>query len=266
MTCLFNHWGITVVVLAVHNFMATQIKAAVLLIGDELLSGRTRDINLQNIAQQVAKNGIDVAEARIIADVPTLIAQHVNQLRQQYDLVFTSGGIGPTHDDRTMDAVAMAFETVADIDPEADQRLREYYAGEGREYTEARRRMARLPKGAALIDNPVSVAPGAHIGNVYVLPGVPKILLAMVEGLLSQLPTSDRVIHREFMVRTPESDLASLMTQMHDLDDAVSVGSYPGMDDEGYFTRVVVRSRAKHLVDQAVKLLGDALGELNELS
>ncbi len=145
MTCLFNHWGITVVVLAVHNFMATQIKAAVLLIGDELLSGRTRDINLQNIAQQVAKNGIDVAEARIIADVPALIAQHVNQLRQQYDLVFTSGGIGPTHDDRTMDAVAMAFETVAEIDPEADQRLREYYAGEGREYTEARRRMARLP-------------------------------------------------------------------------------------------------------------------------
>ena len=158
-----------------------QPTAAVLLIGDEILSGRTKDKNLGFIADYLAAIGIDLKEARVVSDQEEEIANAVNALRHRYTYLFTTGGIGPTHDDITTDAVARAFGLPVHHDPQAVEILLAYFREMGREPNEARMRMARVPQGASLIDNPVSKAPGFQIGNVFVMAGVPKIMTAMLE-------------------------------------------------------------------------------------
>ncbi len=165
----------------------TVVTAAALIIGDEILSGRIREKNAGHLAAVVTAIGIDLKEIRIVGDDEAAIIEAVNALRARYTYVFTSGGIGPTHDDITADAVAKAFGLPCDHDPAAMKLLGDFYAGRGIEFTASRKRMARMPEGAAHIDNPVSVAPGFVVGNVHVMAGVPAVFQAMVSSVLPKM-------------------------------------------------------------------------------
>ncbi|WP_246703916.1 molybdopterin-binding protein, partial [Rhizobium sp. SEMIA 4085] len=170
----------------------TVITAAMVAIGDELLSGRTKDKNIGHLADMLQLSGIDLKEVRIVADDEDAIVEALNALRGKYDYVFTSGGIGPTHDDITADAVSKAFGVRCDYDAAAMTLLGDMYKRREMEFTEARKRMARMPRGAAHIANPVSTAPGFIIGNVYVMAGVPQVFQAMVDNVLPTLRTGQR--------------------------------------------------------------------------
>ncbi len=219
--------------------------AAVLLIGDELLSGRTRDINLVQIAQYLEPLGIPVREARIVPDIEPEIVAAVNALRTQYTYVFTTGGIGPTHDDITADAIAKAFGVGISEHPDVIAMLAARYAAMNTEFTAPRRRMARIPHGARLIANPVSGAPGFQMENVFTLAGVPQIARAMLEDIGPRLATG-AVVHK-VSVRGQglrEGDLAERLGQIAAAAPDVSVGSYPwyrAFDDHG--VALVARSR-----------------------
>ena len=167
--------------------------ACMLIIGNEVLSGRTQDKNLSFLGTALGEIGIDMREARIIPDDPAIIIETVNDCRARFDYVFTTGGIGPTHDDITADCVAEAFGVPLEYHPEAMARLTAHYETMGTEFNEARQRMARIPKGGGLIDNPVSTAPGFVIENVYVMAGVPKIMQAMVENILPTLKGGEQL-------------------------------------------------------------------------
>ncbi len=202
--------------------------AAICLIGDELLSGRTRDINTQTIAQFLAPYGVPVCEVRIVPDQQKAIVAAVNALRSLYTYVFTTGGIGPTHDDITADAIAAAFGVEIEAHPEALRILGERYAAVDTEFTPARRRMARIPYGASLIANPVSGAPGFQTGNVFTLAGVPKIVEGMLGDIGHRLETG-RVV-RSVTVRGAglrEGDLAAALGALADQYEGLSIGSYP---------------------------------------
>ena len=211
--------------------------AAVLMIGDELLSGRTRDINLQQIAQFLEPLGIPVREARVVADVQEEIVAAVNDLRAKYTYVFTTGGIGPTHDDITADAIAAAFGVGISEHPDALKDMAERYAKMGTEFTPARRRMARVPHGASLVANPVSGAPGFQTGNVFTLAGVPSIARAMLEDIGPRLETG-AVVHK-VTVRGKglrEGDIAEGLGAIAKETPGVAIGSYPwygAIDDHG---------------------------------
>ena len=215
----------------------TSPTAAVLLIGDELLSGRTRDINLQQIAGYLAPLGIPVRETRIVPDVEEEIVEAVNALRNKYTYVFTTGGIGPTHDDITADAIAKAFNVEISEHPEVTAMLAERYAQMGTEYTPARRRMARVPHGASIVANPVSGAPGFQTGNVFTLAGVPSVARAMLEDIGTRLKTG-AVIHK-VTIRgrgLREGDIAEPLGVMAQEMGDVALGSYPwfrGIGDNG---------------------------------
>src|SRR5689334_1604466 len=182
--------------------------AAVLLIGDEILSGRTKDKNLGFIADYLTVLGIDLKEARVVPDIEDEIVQAVNALRARYTYVFTTGGIGPTHDDITADAVAKAFGVPIDHHPDALAILLDYFKQIGREPNEARLRMARTPKGASLITNPVSKAPGFQIGNVFVMAGIPKVMNAMMEEVAPRLQRGAPVISQTITIQGGEGDVA----------------------------------------------------------
>ena len=204
-----------------------QVKAAVLLIGDELLSGRTQDINLQTIAKFLAPLGVQVAEARVVADVPDEIVAAVNALRSKYDYVFTTGGIGPTHDDKTADAMAAAFGVNIDVREDALEILKAHYKGTT-PINEARLRMARIPDGASLIANPVSKAPGFQIGNVFVMAGVPSIMRGMLQDIAHRIEGG--AVVRSVTVRgkgVREGDIAEALQALEEAAPSVSFGSYP---------------------------------------
>lgn len=205
---------------------ASLVTAAVLLIGDELLSGRTQDTNLQTIARFLAPLGVQIAEARVVADVPDAIADAVNALRGRHAYVFTTGGIGPTHDDKTADAVALAFGVPIDVHPEARAILEAHYGAA--ELNEARLRMARIPEGGVLIRNPVSRAPGFQIGNVFVLAGVPSIMRAMLEDVGPRL-AGGAVVHSRTVraLGLREGDLAAGLAAIEAAHAGVSCGNYP---------------------------------------
>src|SRR6185503_12672282 len=205
-----------------------HVKAAVLLIGDELLSGRTQDVNLQTIAKFVAPLGVQIAEARVVADVPDEIVAAVNELRAKYDYVFTTGGIGPTHDDKTADAIATAFGVGIDVHPEARTILEAHYKGASN-LNEARLRMARAPIGATLVPNPVSKAPGFQMGNVFVMAGVPSIMRGMLEGVGPRLQGGAVVRSRGVRGKgVREGDIAKDLEALElATNGAVSFGSYP---------------------------------------
>ena len=204
-----------------------QVKAAVLLIGDELLSGRTQDINLQTIAKFLAPLGVQVAEARVVADVPDEIVAAVNALRSKYNYVFTTGGIGPTHDDKTADAMAAAFGVNIDVREDALEILKAHYKGTT-PINEARLRMARIPDGASLIANPVSKAPGFQIGNVFVMAGVPSIMRGMLQDIAHRIEGG--AVVRSVTVRgkgVREGDIAEALQALEESAPGVSFGSYP---------------------------------------
>ena len=229
--------------------------AAVLIIGDEVLSGRTQDTNLNTIARFLAALGIDLMEARTVGDRKAQIVENLNALRAGHDYVFTTGGIGPTHDDITADAVATAFGVALPEHPDALDILARRY---GDDFNAARRRMARIPEGGTLIANPVTDAPGFQIGNVFVMAGVPKIMTAMLEDVAPRLRTGAVVHARTIRVTgVGEGDVAEMLTAAARAEREVSFGSYPfGHGSVGEMgTNLVVRGRDETRVEAAVEAL-----------
>jgi len=201
------------------------VTAAVLVIGNEILSGRTKDANLNYLAVELNSIGVRLMEARVVADVPEAIIKAVNELRAAYEYVFTTGGIGPTHDDITAGCVAKAFEVPLIKDPRAVRLLTNHY-GEAN-LTEARLRMAQVPEGATLIENPVSTAPGFQIGNVFVLAGVPAVCRAMFDGLKGRLKTGDKVLSVTVSGYVGEGVIAKGLGQLQGRYQQLDIGSYP---------------------------------------
>ncbi len=229
----------------------SQPTAAVLLIGDEILSGRTKDKNLGFLADYLTALGIDLKEARVVSDVEDEIVAAVNALRSRYTYVFTTGGIGPTHDDITADAIAKAFGVVIDHDPKAVEILLSYFKEIGREPNEARLRMARIPVGASLIDNPVSKAPGFQMGNVFVMAGVPRIMNAMMEDVATRLTKGVPMQSRSIEFLGGEGDVAKPLGEIQKTYPAVVIGSYPFQAADGFATNLVLRSRNTQALEQA---------------
>lgn len=217
--------------------MSADPTAAVILIGDELLSGRTRDINLKNIADFLRPLGIPVKECRIVGDMESEIVSAINELRSRYSYVFTTGGIGPTHDDITADAIAAAFDVPIDHHPDVMEFLAARYAEMGTEFTPARQRMARIPKGASLIKNPVSGAPGFQMGNVFTLAGVPQIARAMLEDVGPRLEGGKKLFRLTVQGKgLREGDIAESLGDLADKYEQLSFGSYPwfrSLEDNG---------------------------------
>jgi len=232
-------------------------KAAMLVIGDEILSGRTRDANMHHLAQEFTKHGIDLTEVRVVSDTPEPIVSALNALRERYDVVVTSGGIGPTHDDITADCVAQAFGVPIDIRDDAAALLQAHYDAQGKEFNDARKRMARIPDGATLIDNPVSIAPGFSIGNVHVMAGVPAIFQAMVASLLPSLTGGAPVLSQTLRVQRGEGDIAgplgTLAAEFSDL----QFGSYPFQQDGVHGANIVVRGQDGARIDAAMTRLSE---------
>ena len=231
--------------------------AAILIIGDEILSGRTRDSNMHFLAGELTRVGIDLREARVVADDRDAIIAAVNALRGAYAHVFTSGGIGPTHDDITADCVAAAFGVAIDIRDDARALLAAHYARSGIEFNAARQRMARIPEGATLIENPISVAPGFTIGNVHVMAGVPNIFQAMVASVLPTLTGGQPLLSQTLRILRPEGEIAGplgvLAAEFADL----SMGSYPFNRDGVMGANIVIRGTDGARVEAAmVRLAG----------
>jgi molybdenum cofactor synthesis domain-containing protein len=237
------------------------ITAAILVIGDEILSGRTKDKNVGHIADYLTAVGIDLREVRIVPDVEAEIVAALNALRHRYDHVFTTGGIGPTHDDITADAVAKAFGVSIDVDERAVAMLLERIAKA--DLNEARLRMARIPAGATLIPNSVSKAPGFTIGNVHVMAGVPSIMHAMLDAVGATLPTGRKMHSVSIDAGLREGDIASAFGAVQARFADVSMGSYPGFKDGGGFTTtLVLRSRDEARLAEAEAAVRAMLDEV----
>ncbi|GAB4260200.1 MAG: molybdopterin-binding protein [Pararhodobacter sp.] len=215
--------------------------AAMLVIGDEILSGRTRDSNMHHLAKELTAHGIRLLEARVVADDHAQIVSAVRALSSAHDHVFTSGGIGPTHDDITADAVAAAFGVKIGVREDAHAILRAHYQRTGLELNEARLRMARIPEGATLIDNPISAAPGFTLGNVHVMAGVPAIFEAMVAGVLPTLTGGDPLLSQMIDVDRGEGEIARDLSDLAARYPDLSFGSYPYQRNGVYGTQLVVR-------------------------
>lgn len=231
--------------------------AAMLVIGDEILSGRTRDANMHYLAGELSQAGINLTEVRIVSDQHDRIVSALNALRKSHDHVFTSGGIGPTHDDITADAVADAFGVTLGIREDARALLTEHYARTGLELNAARLRMARIPDGACLIENPVSAAPGFSLGNVHVMAGVPAVFQAMVAELLPQLERGAALYSQNLTIPRGEGEIAADLQALAQSFPQLSIGCYPFERNGAYGATVVIRGEEKAQVDAAmVRLAG----------
>jgi molybdenum cofactor synthesis domain-containing protein len=217
------------------------VTAAILVIGDEILSGRTQDTNTAYIAKLLGALGIDLREARVVPDVEAEIVAGLNALRSRYTYVFTTGGIGPTHDDITADAVAAAFGVSIDYHPEAIALLSARY--KPGEFNEMRKRMARIPDGGTLVRNSVSTAPGFQIGNVFVMAGVPMIMRAMMEDIAPRLKRGAVVHSATVQTRLPEGRIAAGLKAIQDDFPDVALGSYPYYREDGSGVQLVARGR-----------------------
>jgi molybdenum cofactor synthesis domain-containing protein len=216
--------------------------AAMIVIGDEILSGRTQDTNSNHLAQQLTMLGIDLKEVRVVSDDAQQIIHSVNVLRVKYTNIFTSGGIGPTHDDITADCIAKALGVSIDVRADARAALAANYKNPDIELTEARLRMARIPDGATLIDNPISKAPGFSIENVHVMAGVPAIFKAMLAGLLPKLTTGTIILSATVNVKQKEGDIAKALGIIAKDNPDVSIGSYPYYSDGFFGCNLVIRT------------------------
>ena len=237
------------------------VTAALLVIGDEILSGRTKDKNVGYIAEYLTALGIDLVEVRIVGDEESAIVDALNALRRRYTYVFTTGGIGPTHDDITADSVAKAFGVSIDVDARALTILHERMATTGAEMNEARMRMTRIPKGADLVLNKVSGAPGFWLDNVIVMAGVPSIMQAMLDEVAPKLNTGVRILSETVRADTREGDIGSQLGEIAKANPDVAIGSYPFFDPQhGPNTNVVLRARdakklaaAKHAIEDMLQ-------------
>ena len=228
-----------------------QPSASMLVIGDELLSGRTHDANMHYLAKELTEIGISLTEARFIRDDPAAIVSNIIELSKRFDYLFTSGGIGPTHDDITTDCVAEAFEKKASIRSDALKILQEYYDGKDIELNEARLRMARIPETAELIDNPISAAPGYVIENVYVMAGVPKIFQSMLKTVIPKLEKGLPTLSLSVKIYKGEGDIALDLEEMVKTFDQLNFGSYPFSEKGVYGTNIVIRGTDKKLMEEA---------------
>ena len=235
--------------------------AAMLVIGDEILSGRTRDANMHHLANVLTERGIDLKEVRVISDDPDAITDAVKALSQAYDHLFTSGGIGPTHDDITADNVARAFDTPIDVRDDARALLEAHYQKSGQSLNDARLRMARIPEGATLIDNPVSIAPGFTLGNVHVMAGVPRIFEAMLESVLPKLTGGSPVMSQSLQIMRPEGDIAGPLADLAARYPDLSMGSYPFQREGAFGAHVVLRGTDADRLDAAMTELRKAFPE-----
>ena len=216
------------------------MKASLIIIGNEILSGRTHDKNLPYLASWLNEIGIQLTEVRVIRDEEEEIITTVNLLRQKYNYVFTTGGIGPTHDDITSESIAKAFNVELEINPQALAILKEYYKDS--ELTEARMKMTKIPKGAELVENPVSKAPGFKMENVFVMAGIPKIMQGMLEGAKIHLSGGEPIRSESVDVFLPESSIAEKLSNLQNEFKDVEIGSYPFVKDGKYGTSLVMRS------------------------
>jgi molybdenum cofactor synthesis domain-containing protein len=240
---------------------APLVTAALLVIGDEILSGRTKDKNIGYIAAYLTDLGIDVREVRVVPDDEREIIEAVNALRARYTYLFTTGGIGPTHDDITADCIAKAFGVPIDVDPRAVTMMRERYKPE--DLNAARLRMARIPQGAELIENPISRAPGFRIGNVIVMAGVPAIMQAMLDSVVPSLETGARMIVETIEAgHVPEGLYAQGLGQIAQAHPAVTIGSYPAFSITGFDNQIVVRGKEASAVAQAAAAVRDLVVQL----
>lgn len=227
-------------------------RAAMLVIGDEILSGRTRDANMHYLANEFTKQGIDLKEVRVVSDEAEDIVAALNALRAAYDVVVTSGGIGPTHDDITADCVAQAFGAHIDVRDDARALLQAHYDRQGVEFNTARQRMARIPDGASLIDNPVSIAPGFSMENVHVMAGVPAVFQAMVASLLPRLTGGDPVLSQSLRIDRGEGEIAEPLATLAAKYPELSFGSYPFQRNGVYGANIVIRGTDGGQIDHAM--------------
>ena len=247
--------------------MTSIVTAAVILIGDELLSGRTQDTNLRTIAEFLTPLGVEIREARMIPDVHETIVATVNELRDLHNYVFTTGGIGPTHDDITADALAAAFGRSIDVREDALALMRPWYEARGQEMNEGRLRMARIPDGADLIANPVSVAPGFQLGNVFVMAGVPSVMRGMLQDVGRRI-VGGSIVHSRTVraAGVREGDLAGPLGELAKATPEASLGSYPFMRLKGaeveFGANLVARGRDREAVDRCVASLADIVRSL----
>ncbi len=218
----------------------TKVNAAILIIGNEILSGRTQDTNTSTLATWLNSNGVKVKEVRVVPDEEKIIVETLNLLRKTYNYVFTTGGIGPTHDDITAQSVSKAFNVKYEIHKEAFKILETYYK-EG-EFNEGRQKMVWMPKDAELILNPTSGAPGFNIDNVFCLPGVPSILKSMLGGLKNKIVGGEPILSHTINLRTVESEIASSLTKVQKQNKDVEIGSYPFFQAGKLGVSIVIRS------------------------
>src|SRR6266478_7478620 len=237
-----------------------HVTAALLVIGDEILSGRTKDKNIGYIAEYLTALGIELREVRVVGDEEGPVVEALNALRHRYTYVFTTGGIGPTHDDITADSVAKAFGVPIDIDPRALAILHEWLKETGAEMTEARLRMTRIPRGADLVLNKVSGAPGFWIGNVIVMAGVPSIMQAMLDEVSPKLETGVRMLSETVRADVREGDIGMQLGEIARANPEVAIGSYPFFDPaRGPNTNVVLRARDVQTLARAKRAVEDML-------
>lgn len=235
--------------------------AALLVIGDEILSGRTQDKNVAQVATWLNLQGIRLSEVRVVADDIAAIGEAVHQLKARNDYLFTTGGIGPTHDDITVDAIAAALGVSVIVHPKAKAALEDYYASRGG-LTEARLRMARVPDGAELIENAMSGAPGIRLGNIFILAGVPHIAGLMLEALSNQLEGGRPMLSRTIGCWVPESEIADLLRETERAHQGSQIGSYPFFREGRVGANFVVRSTDAGTVDRCIAAIGEGLVRL----
>ncbi|PZX18862.1 molybdenum cofactor synthesis domain-containing protein [Palleronia aestuarii] len=239
----------------------TNPTAAMLVIGDEILSGRTRDSNAHHLAGRLDAYGIDLREVRVVADDRDAIVDAVRALSAAYDQLFTSGGIGPTHDDITAESVAAAFDAPISVREDARAILAAHYDARGIELNAARLRMARIPDGASLIENAVSAAPGFSLGNAHVMAGVPKIFEAMLDALLPSLAHGAARQVRQVEIVRGEGDIAEALSSVAETYPSIAIGSYPTSRDGQPLVRILLRGDEVGMLDEAEKKVRDLLDE-----
>ena len=225
----------------------TKVNAAILIIGNEILSGRTQDTNTSTLATWLNSIGVKVGEVRVIPDIEKKIIDTINLLRKNYDYVFTTGGIGPTHDDITAESISKAFGLKYEIHQEAFKILEAYY--KKGEFNEGRQKMVWMPQNANLILNPTSGAPGFNVENVFCLPGVPSILKSMLGGLKNRIVGGEPILSKTISLRTVESEIAKSLTEVQENNQDVEIGSYPFFQAGKLGVSIVIRSEDQSKID-----------------
>jgi len=229
----------------------TKLNAIIIIIGNEILSGRTQDVNVATISKWLNELGVKLEEVRVISDIETTIVKTINQVRKKFKYVFTTGGIGPTHDDITSKSISKAFNVKYCYHPEAYKLLENYY--DKGKFNIGRKKMAKTPKNALLIYNPSSAAPGFSIGNVFCLPGVPSILKSMLGGLSNKISGGKKILSETLSLRTVESEISIPLEKIQNKFKKLDIGSYPFFKQGKIGVSLVIRSRDKKLMEKCLK-------------